>query len=247
MPLHPSTEQAEVCRRSSLCQGGTALCIVPVACSAFPSTSEAACAGPGVPFSPLKSCCGVKHPGHPAGGASQPPSAQTQSTAPPPCDRSPSCRHRQQHHGREQLCPPGAEDRRDLPGDEHHLRGLPAPPRGTRHARPRGRCPPPAPAWPCLSQQEQLWAVCAGYDDIYVWGLRDLARPPERVHLPNCAQVTCMIRVKRQVRGRPGGLGLGSPSPLQPVVLTPVPGRCGWAAPGCRRGSPGGRSTWSTP
>lgn len=116
---------------------------------------------------------------------------------------------------------------------------------------PAARRPPPAPApapasaWSSLSQQEQLWAACAGYDDIYVWGLRDLARPPGRVHLPDCAQVTCMIRVKRQVRA-PGG-GAGEPSGPQPVVLTPVSGRCGWAARGCRRGSPGGRSTWWMP
>lgn len=61
-------------------------------------------------------------------------------------------------------------------------------------------------AFQLLPEQEQLWAACAGYDDLYVWGLKDLARPPGRVHLPDCAQVTCMIRVKRQVWV--GGTGL---------------------------------------
>ncbi|XP_036293380.1 DENN domain-containing protein 3 isoform X2 [Pipistrellus kuhlii] len=57
-----------------------------------------------------------------------------------------------------------------------------------------------------LLPEEQLWAACAGCDDLFVWGLRDLAGPPERVHLPDCTQVTCMIRVKRQVWV--GGTGL---------------------------------------
>lgn len=66
-------------------------------------------------------------------------------------------------------------------------------------------------AFQLLPEQEQLWAACAGYNDIYVWGLRDLARPPERVHLPDCAQVTCMIRVKRQVWVGGTGLSQGKP------------------------------------
>ncbi|XP_059528413.1 DENN domain-containing protein 3 isoform X1 [Myotis daubentonii] len=66
-------------------------------------------------------------------------------------------------------------------------------------------------AFQLLPEQEQLWAACAGYDDIYVWGLGDLARPPGRVHLPDCAQVTCMIRVKRQVWVGGTGLSPGKP------------------------------------
>lgn len=57
-----------------------------------------------------------------------------------------------------------------------------------------------------VPEQEQLWAACAGYDDIYIWGLRDLARPPQRVHLPDCSKVNCMLRVKRQIWV--GGTGL---------------------------------------
>lgn len=53
-------------------------------------------------------------------------------------------------------------------------------------------------------QQEQLWAACAGYDDIYVWSLQDLAQPPQRIHLQDCSKINCMIQVKKQVR-RPRG------------------------------------------
>nr|XP_019580218.1 PREDICTED: DENN domain-containing protein 3 isoform X2 [Rhinolophus sinicus] len=57
-----------------------------------------------------------------------------------------------------------------------------------------------------LVPEEQLWAACAGYDDVYIWGLRDLARPPHRIHLPDCSKVNCMLRVKRQIWV--GGTGL---------------------------------------
>nr|XP_030731795.1 DENN domain-containing protein 3 isoform X8 [Globicephala melas] len=49
-----------------------------------------------------------------------------------------------------------------------------------------------------MPEQEQLWAACAGYDDIYVWSLQDLARPPQRIHLQDCSRIHCMIQVKRQ-------------------------------------------------
>ncbi|XP_045037482.2 DENN domain-containing protein 3 isoform X3 [Desmodus rotundus] len=49
-----------------------------------------------------------------------------------------------------------------------------------------------------LVPEAQLWAVCSGYDDVYIWGLEDLAQPPGRVHLPDCSEAHCMIRVKRQ-------------------------------------------------
>ncbi|KAK1331862.1 hypothetical protein QTO34_007538 [Cnephaeus nilssonii] len=123
----------------------------------------------------------------------------------------PSRRHLGQHRGREQQCPPGAEDRRDLPGAQHHLRGLPAAPRGTR---PPALGPRPAPAPASTPSTRMALSASAGaavgrvrgVRDLYVWGLKDLARPPGRVHLPDCAQVTCMIRVKRQVWV--GGTGL---------------------------------------
>ncbi|KAM5314568.1 DENN domain-containing protein 3 isoform 2-T3 [Glossophaga mutica] len=62
-----------------------------------------------------------------------------------------------------------------------------------------------------LIPEAQLWAVCSGYDDVYVWGLEDLARPPGRVHLPDCSEVHCMIRVKRQIWVGGTGLAQGRP------------------------------------
>lgn len=70
--------------------------------------------------------------------------------------------------------------------------------------------------------------MCSGYDDIYIWGLKDLAQPLGKVHLPDCHQVNCMIRVKRQVRrGRlptlrlRGGRGTGSPPAVGRVKHSP--------------------------
>ncbi|XP_072805905.1 DENN domain-containing protein 3 isoform X2 [Vicugna pacos] len=57
-----------------------------------------------------------------------------------------------------------------------------------------------------LVPEEQLWAACAGYGDLYIWSLRDLAQPPQRIHLPDCSEVNCMIRVKKQIWV--GGTGL---------------------------------------
>ncbi|XP_032981773.1 DENN domain-containing protein 3 isoform X2 [Rhinolophus ferrumequinum] len=57
-----------------------------------------------------------------------------------------------------------------------------------------------------LVPEEQLWVACAGYNDIYIWSLEDLARPPQRIHLPDCCKVNCMLRVKRQIWV--GGTGL---------------------------------------
>lgn len=57
-----------------------------------------------------------------------------------------------------------------------------------------------------MPEQEQLWAACAGYDDIYVWSLQDLAQPPQRIHLQDCSRIHCMIQVKKQIWV--GGTGL---------------------------------------
>ncbi|XP_040844501.1 DENN domain-containing protein 3 isoform X2 [Ochotona curzoniae] len=57
-----------------------------------------------------------------------------------------------------------------------------------------------------LLPEEQLWVACTGYSEVYIWSLKDLARPPERIPLQDCSEVSCMIRVKRQVWV--GGRGL---------------------------------------
>ncbi|XP_054446520.1 DENN domain-containing protein 3 [Pteronotus mesoamericanus] len=66
-------------------------------------------------------------------------------------------------------------------------------------------------AFQLVPEQAQLWAACSGYDDVYIWGLKDLAQPPGRVHLPNCSKVHCMIRVKRQIWVGGTGLSQGRP------------------------------------
>lgn len=83
---------------------------------------------------------------------------------------------------------------------------------------------PPPTLW-FLSQQEQLWAACAGYDDIYIWSLKDLAASPERVPLQDCSEINCMIRVKKQVRrgcapskSTLPGPALAWPCPLEPQL-----------------------------
>ncbi|XP_058132085.1 DENN domain-containing protein 3 isoform X2 [Dasypus novemcinctus] len=50
-----------------------------------------------------------------------------------------------------------------------------------------------------LMPEEQLWAVCAGRGEVGVWSTRDLSQSPRWVPLQGCAEVTCMIRVKRQI------------------------------------------------
>ncbi|XP_032171800.1 DENN domain-containing protein 3 isoform X3 [Mustela erminea] len=57
-----------------------------------------------------------------------------------------------------------------------------------------------------LPEQEQLWAACAGLDSIYTWSLKDLTQRPQAVHLQDCSEVSCMIRVKQQIWV--GGTGL---------------------------------------
>lgn len=89
-----------------------------------------------------------------------------------------------------------------------------------------------------LPEQGQLWAVCAGYDDVYIWALGDLGRPPQRLRLQDCAEVRCMIRVKKQVRpaaraARQTGM---NPAPRKPAGGGGAPSRA------CATSSP-----WRTP
>ncbi|KAB0366774.1 hypothetical protein FD754_010930 [Muntiacus muntjak] len=60
-----------------------------------------------------------------------------------------------------------------------------------------------------MPEQEQLWAACAGYSDVYVWSLQDLAQPPQRIHLQDCSEINCMIRVKKQIWVGATGLSQG--------------------------------------
>lgn len=40
----------------------------------------------------------------------------------------------------------------------------------------------------------------AGCSDLYVWNMKDLSQPPQKTLVPDCTEISCMIRVKRQVR-----------------------------------------------
>ncbi|XP_051015672.1 DENN domain-containing protein 3 [Acomys russatus] len=61
-------------------------------------------------------------------------------------------------------------------------------------------------AFQLLPEKEQLWVACVGSSDLYIWSLKDLGQPPQKTHLQDCAEVSCMIRVKRQIWV--GGRGL---------------------------------------
>uniref|UniRef100_A0A8C2VUN7 DENN domain containing 3 n=1 Tax=Chinchilla lanigera TaxID=34839 RepID=A0A8C2VUN7_CHILA len=50
-----------------------------------------------------------------------------------------------------------------------------------------------------LPEQGQLWTACAGRGEVCIWSLEDLAQAPQRIHLQDCSEVSCMIRVKRQI------------------------------------------------
>ncbi|EHB17990.1 DENN domain-containing protein 3 [Heterocephalus glaber] len=62
-----------------------------------------------------------------------------------------------------------------------------------------------------LPEQGQLWTTCAGSGEVYIWSLQDLAQAPQRIHLQDCSEVSCMIRVKRQVWVGGKGLSQGRP------------------------------------
>ncbi|XP_011905350.1 PREDICTED: DENN domain-containing protein 3 isoform X7 [Cercocebus atys] len=66
-------------------------------------------------------------------------------------------------------------------------------------------------AFQLLPEQEQLWAACAGRSEVYIWRLKDLAQPPQRVSLKDCSEIICMIRVKKQVWVGSRGLWQGTP------------------------------------
>ncbi|XP_012503610.1 PREDICTED: DENN domain-containing protein 3 isoform X1 [Propithecus coquereli] len=66
-------------------------------------------------------------------------------------------------------------------------------------------------AFQLLPEQEQLWAACAGYSEVFIWSLKDLAQPPQRVPLQDCSEISCMIRVKKQIWAGSRGLSQGKP------------------------------------
>ena len=53
---------------------------------------------------------------------------------------------------------------------------------------------------PYVFQREQLWTACIDVGELCVWHLREPTKPFQRIQLPDCAGVTCLIKVKNQVR-----------------------------------------------
>ncbi|KAM6972971.1 DENN domain-containing protein 3 [Aplochiton taeniatus] len=45
----------------------------------------------------------------------------------------------------------------------------------------------------------ELWTVCEDSADVCVWNLKDTTKPTHRIHLQDCAGLTCIIPVKNQV------------------------------------------------
>ncbi|XP_072531434.1 DENN domain-containing protein 3 [Salminus brasiliensis] len=50
-----------------------------------------------------------------------------------------------------------------------------------------------------FNERDLLWTGCANAGELCVWHLSDLRKPFQRIQLPDCAGVTCMIRVKNQI------------------------------------------------
>ncbi|XP_064874075.1 DENN domain-containing protein 3-like [Oncorhynchus nerka] len=60
-------------------------------------------------------------------------------------------------------------------------------------------------------EKEQLWTACIDVGELCVWHLAELTKPFQRIQLPDCAGVTCLIKVKNQiwVGGRSSGKSRG--------------------------------------
>ncbi|XP_015263165.1 PREDICTED: DENN domain-containing protein 3 [Gekko japonicus] len=55
-------------------------------------------------------------------------------------------------------------------------------------------------------ERDQVWASCSGSPDLYIWNMTDLSTPAQKVSLQDCAEITCMMKVKNQMWV--GGRGL---------------------------------------
>ncbi|XP_041528510.1 DENN domain-containing protein 3 [Microtus oregoni] len=66
-------------------------------------------------------------------------------------------------------------------------------------------------AFQLLPEKEQLWVAGAGCSDLYVWSMKDLGQPPRKTPVPDCTEISCMIRVKRQIWVGGRGLSQGRP------------------------------------
>ncbi|KAG9355401.1 hypothetical protein JZ751_000239 [Albula glossodonta] len=50
-----------------------------------------------------------------------------------------------------------------------------------------------------LAERDQLWTGCVDVAELCVWHTKDLTKPFQRIPLQDCAGITCMIKVKKQI------------------------------------------------
>ncbi|XP_005517432.1 PREDICTED: DENN domain-containing protein 3 [Pseudopodoces humilis] len=48
-------------------------------------------------------------------------------------------------------------------------------------------------------ERDEVWASYSGSTDLYIWSTKDLSNTPQKIHLQDCSEITCMIRVKNQL------------------------------------------------
>ncbi|XP_074997184.1 DENN domain-containing protein 3 isoform X2 [Calonectris borealis] len=48
-------------------------------------------------------------------------------------------------------------------------------------------------------ERDEVWASYSGSSDLYIWNTKDLPSTPQKIHLQDCSEITCMIRVKNQI------------------------------------------------
>ncbi|XP_036234750.1 DENN domain-containing protein 3 isoform X1 [Molothrus ater] len=48
-------------------------------------------------------------------------------------------------------------------------------------------------------ERDEVWASYSGSSDLYIWNTKDLSSTPQKIHLQDCSEITCMIRVKNQL------------------------------------------------
>ncbi|XP_057285696.1 DENN domain-containing protein 3 isoform X1 [Pezoporus wallicus] len=48
-------------------------------------------------------------------------------------------------------------------------------------------------------ERDEVWASYSGSSDLYIWNTKDFSSPPQKIHLQDCSEITCMIRVKNQM------------------------------------------------
>ncbi|OWK49921.1 DENN domain-containing protein 3 [Lonchura striata] len=48
-------------------------------------------------------------------------------------------------------------------------------------------------------ERDEVWASYSGSSDLYIWSTKDLSSTPQKIHLQDCSEITCMIRVKNQL------------------------------------------------